>query len=309
MTPEQPSTAGGAAGDVVRGIALTHPDRVLYPDQGLTKRDLVAYYDAVAERMMPLIQDRPLSLVRCPQGSGGKCFFQKHASQGFPEAMAQVEIEESDGEVKPYLYAKDATAVIAAVQMGALEFHIWGCRADSLEKPDRLVFDLDPDTGLGFDAVKQAARDIRDRLAELGLETWPMVTGGKGLHVVAPLRRSADWDLVKAFAKGLAQAIVDAEPARFIATMSKAKRTGKIFIDWLRNERGSTAIAPYSTRARAGAPVALPLAWSELAALSAANSFAPAAAVERLADPDPWSAARSVQQAITRTMLRRLESI
>lgn len=303
---EKPAAASDRDPDVVRGVALTSPDRVLYPDQGMTKRDLVAYYDAVVDRMMPLIQDRPLSLVRCPQGSESKCFFQKHPSQGFPEALAQIEIEESSGERKPYLFARDATAVIAAVQMGTLEFHIWGSRADRLDKPDRLVFDLDPDTGVGFDAVKQAAADVRDRLADLGLESWPLVTGGKGVHVVAPLRRSAGWDEVKDFAKAFAQAMTDAEPGRFVATMSKAKRKGKIFIDWLRNERGATAVAPYSTRARSGAPVALPIGWDELASLEAANGFSPAAVIARLAAPDPWAAAASPRQGITRSMHARL---
>ena len=303
---EQAAGDGDGTGDSVRGIRLTHPDRVLYADQGLTKRDLARYYDRIAERMMPLIQDRPLSLVRCPQGSEAKCFFQKHAGEGFPEALAQVEIEESSGERKPYLYARDAAAIVAAVQMGTLEFHIWGCRADRLDKPDRLVFDLDPDVGIGFDGVRTAAADLRDRLAEVGLESWPLVTGGKGVHVVVPLRRSAGWEEVKGFAKAFARMMVAAEPDRFIATMSKAKRKGKIFVDWLRNERGATAIAPYSTRARAGAPVALPVSWDELSRLKAANLFTAADAVARLSEPDPWKAAASPRQAITRAVQSRL---
>jgi len=302
VTLEQPSSAPDAGAAIVHGVRLTHPDRVVFPNQGLTKRDLVAYYEAVAGRMMPLIENRPLSLVRCPQGRGAKCFFQKHASEGFPKALSEVGIEESSGERKPYLYVRDLASVVAAVQMGTLEFHIWGCRTDAVEKPDRLVFDLDPDDGLSFAVVKSAASDVRDRLADIGLKTSLMVTGGKGLHVIALLRRSANWDQVKDFAKGFAQAMTSSEPDRFVATMSKAKRKGKIFIDWLRNDRGSTAIAPYSTRARAGAPVAMPVAWSELAELRAANGFTSADAIARMAEPDPW-ASRPVQQSITRRML------
>ena len=290
------------------GIRLTHPDKVLFPNRGVSKIELADYYDAVAARMLPLIENRPLSLVRCPQGRSRKCFYQKHDNGGFPDAMKSVEIEESSGKIEGYFYAQDKAALIAAVQMGVLEFHIWGCRKDRIERPDRLVFDLDPDEGLAFADVRDAACLVRERLSDLRLETVVMVTGGKGIHVVAPLERRAGWDEVKAFAKGFAGRLVDERPERFTATMSKAKRKGRIFIDWLRNERGSTAIAPYSTRARKGAPIATPVSWEELETLECANGFSLSEVVERLDQGDPWAEMPTWRQRITPTVLMTVGS-
>ncbi|WP_416398052.1 DNA ligase D [Allohahella sp. A8] len=295
---------------VVQGIILTNPDRILFPDQGLTKLDLARYYEAVAERMLPLASDYPLSLVRCPSGrssSSKSCFFQKHASDGFPEALHSVPITESSGKNKDYLYLQDTAGLVAGVQMGTLEYHIWGSRRDRLEKPARLVFDLDPDEGLDFSAVKEAAELVRGGLQVLGLESLPLVTGGKGLHVVVPLRRTAEWPQVTAFAKAFAAHLVKQFPERYTATMSKKKRVGKLFIDHFRNDRGSTAIAPYSTRARAGAPVATPVSWTELDGLDAASTFTPAKVIERLAQPDPWAQYEELSQSITKEMLARLD--
>jgi bifunctional non-homologous end joining protein LigD len=188
--------------------------------------------------------------------------------------------------------------------MGTLEFHIWGSRIDRLEQPDRLVFDLDPDEGLDFAAVRDAAFDIRDRLEGLGLATVPMVTGGKGIHVIAPIARRAEWPEVKAFARGFAQKVAEDAPERYVANMAKAKRKGKIFVDYLRNERGSTAIAPYSTRARKGAPVATPVSWKELALLKAANVFGIADMPARLDAADPWADSTAWRQSITKAMLK-----
>jgi bifunctional non-homologous end joining protein LigD len=190
--------------------------------------------------------------------------------------------------------------------MGTLEFHIWGSRVDNLEKPDRVVFDLDPDEELDFEVVKLASMVVRDRLGELGLDTLPLVTGGKGIHVVAPLRRSADWARVKAFTKGFATMMAGEHPDVFVATMTKSRRRGRIFLDWLRNERGSTAIAPYSTRARKGAPVAMPVSWEELRGLTSASSFGIDEALRRLARPDPWAAYERIGQSITKKMLEEL---
>jgi bifunctional non-homologous end joining protein LigD len=287
------------------GIRLTHPERVLFPEQGLRKQDLADYYAAVADRLLPHLARRPLSLVRCPQGRARQCFFQKHDTGGFPDAMKRVAIEEGSGKTADYFYLDDLAGLLAGVQMGVLEFHGWGCRIDRLEQPDRLVFDLDPDEGLGFAAVRDAAFQLRDELAALGLRTVPMVTGGKGVHVVAPLVRRAGWAEVKALAKGIAGRLAAAEPARFTATMAKAKRQGRIFIDWLRNERGATAIAPYSTRARKGAPVATPVAWDELAGLHSAATFTTAAVIERIGAADPWAAAAGWRQSVTAAMVEK----
>ncbi|MEF2072541.1 DNA ligase D [Consotaella aegiceratis] len=298
--PARTRSTGTSNDHRVAGIKLTHPDRVVFESQGLTKLDLARYYEAVADRMLQYAGDRPISLVRCPQGGQKHCFFQKHDSGGFPDAVHKVPITEKDGGTEDYLYVSDAAGLVAAMQMNALEFHIWGSRNDRIERPDRMVFDLDPDEGLGFDDVKSAANDLRDRLAKLGLESFPMVTGGKGVHVVVPLARRQEWPQIKAFARAFATQRADDEPQRFVATMSKAKRKGRIFIDWLRNERGSTAIAPYSTRSRQGAPVATPVSWDELEGLAAANLFHPADILERLQDADPWADYIDVKQSLAK---------
>lgn len=289
--------------DSIAGIKLSNPDKVLFPGQGVTKADLAAHYERVAERMLPLVEGRLISLVRCPEGTGGQCFFQKHDAKGFPAAIRRTEITESDGDKATYLGIDDLAGLVAAVQMGTLEFHIWGSRSDRLENPDRLVFDLDPDEGLGFAEVRDAAFAVRDRLKGLGLETLPLVTGGKGIHVIAPLARRAGWEEIKTFARGFAALLAREEPERYVATMSKEKRKGRIFVDWLRNQRGSTAIAPYSTRARKGAPIATPVSWDELAGLEAASAFRIEDMPRRLREKDPWSVATTWNQSITRARL------
>ncbi len=271
----------------IGGVRISSAERVVFPGAGFTKGDIARHYDLVADRMLETARNHPASLVRCPAGVEKACFFQKHAGKGFPKALKTVPIEESKGTVEDYIYLADRASVLAAVQMGTIEFHIWGSARDRLEQPDRMVFDLDPDEGLGFDAVKAAAEEVRDVLAEVGLPSVPMVTGGKGVHVIVPLRRSAEWDTVKTFSKTLATALSDRHPDRYVATMSKAKRKGRIFVDWLRNERGATAIAPYSLRARPGAKAAVPVTWDELAGLEAANGFGAADMEARLARPCP----------------------
>jgi bifunctional non-homologous end joining protein LigD len=287
------------------GVRLTHPGRVLFPGQGLSKADLADHYAAVADRMLPHVEKRPLSLVRCPSGSGKACFFQKHDTGGFPAAMRRVPIAEASGAKATYFHVADLAGLIAGVQMGVLEFHIWGSRIDAVEKPDRLVFDLDPDVGLDFAHVRSAAFDVRDRLAALGLKSFALLTGGKGIHVVAPLVRRAAWPEVKTFAKNFAALLETQAGDRYVANMAKAKRKGLIFVDYLRNERGSTAIAPYSTRARDGAPVATPVGWDELDAIEAANAFTVKTLPTRLRQVgDPWPGYFDARQSITRTMAK-----
>ncbi|QDZ08726.1 DNA ligase D [Sphingomonas panacisoli] len=245
-------------------VTITHPDRLIFPDSDVTKGDLAAFYDAMAPVALQWIANRPISLVRCPQGRGKHCFFQKHDAGSFGEHVKHIDIKEKDGSVEPYLYIDDADGLLTCVQMGTIEFHGWGSSVGDVEKPDRLVFDLDPDEGLGFDAVKKAAMDLKGHLAEIGLVSFAMLSGGKGVHVVVPLTPEADWPAIKDFADRFSRALAQAEPDRFVATMSKAKRKGKIFLDWLRNQRGSTAVLPYVARARSGAPVAVPVTWAEL---------------------------------------------
>jgi bifunctional non-homologous end joining protein LigD len=264
---------GEKPGAVSFGIKISNPDRVIYPGDNLTKGQLADYYAKIEALMLLDMANRPISLVRCPQGRAKQCFFQKHDSGTMGEHVKHVPIKESDGEVQDYLFVEDARGILACVQMGTIEFHGWGSRADKLEYPDRLVFDLDPDVGLDFDKVKAAAERLRVLLADLGLVTFPLLTGGKGIHVVAPLDRSTDWPKVKSFAERFSRAIAEAEPEMFTANIRKNQRKGRIFLDWLRNQRGATAIMPYSARAREGAPVAVPIAWEELGKIKGGNVF------------------------------------
>ncbi len=271
VTPEK---AEASPAPVAIATKVTSRERVIFPESGLTKGDLADYYAQIAPLMLPVAGNRPISLVRCPQGRGKKCFFQKHDAGTFGDHVHHVPIAEKNGQVEDYLYVDDAEGLIACVQMGTIEFHGWAARADAVEQPDRMIFDLDPDEGLDFKAVKSAAIDIRDRLADIGLVSFAMLSGGKGIHVIVPLTPGHDWETHKDFARRFAEALAMAEPERFVATMSKAKRVGKIFIDWLRNQRGATAIVPYSARARPGAPVAVPITWGELAAMKDAHPYA-----------------------------------
>jgi bifunctional non-homologous end joining protein LigD len=299
----KPKTVSSA--DEVAGVKITHPDRVLFAKPEITKRDLAEYLLAVSERMLPYCGGRPLSLVRCPEGPAKQCFFQKHTKKGMPAALKSVPVEEGDGEIADYLMVDSAAGLVAVAQIGGIEIHLWGSRAKTLEKPDRLVFDFDPDPSVDFAQVREAARDLRKLLQTAGLETFPMVTGGKGIHVVAPLATSQDWETVKAFSRGVAMKLAESEPDRFVATMSKAKRKGRIFIDWLRNERGSTAIAPYSPRAKAEASVAVPVSWTELSRIEAANTFTIPLVLQRIKrKTDPWSGYFETRQKISKEALR-----
>ena len=255
------------------GIEISNPDRVIYPKDGVTKGDLANYYAAVDKLIMVNVADRPMTLIRCPQGTAEKCFFQKHDSGTFGEHVKHVPIEEKDGDVEDYLFLDDVRGVLACVQMGTIEFHGWGSSVPKVDYPDRLVFDLDPDEGLDFAAVREAAVSLRELLLQLGLKTFPMLTGGKGIHVVAPLDASAHWNEVSDFAERFSRAVAEADPDRFTANIRKVQRKGRIFLDWLRNQRGSTAVMPYSARAREGAPVAAPIAWDELDQFGGGNAF------------------------------------
>ncbi|HXV29611.1 MAG TPA: DNA ligase D, partial [Sinorhizobium sp.] len=303
---EAASSASGKDEDVL-GIRISSPARILFEGQGISKIDLARYYAVVADRMLPFVADHPVSLTRCPQGRQKDCFYQRHAGEGFPGEIRPVSITEASGESADYMYIHDARGLVAAVQMGTLEFHIWGAAIDKLDAPDRLVFDLDPDLSVAFATVKRAAVSLRDTLAEIGLASFALVTGGKGIHVIVPLIRSAGWDEVKRFARAVAQDFADRDPDNFIATMSKTDRKGRIFIDWLRNERSATAIAPYSTRAREGGPIATPVGWDELEDLEAANSFHMADILERIeSGTDPWREIGKIRQSLTK---KRLESV
>jgi len=254
-------------------VTISHPDRVIYPESGITKGQLADYYAQLADPILEWLADRPVSLVRCPQGRARQCFFQKHDAGSFGDAVKHVPIREKDGHEEPYLYVDDAKGMLTCVQMGAIEFHGWGSKVADVEMPDRLVFDLDPDAGLDFGDVKKAAIQLREVLGEMGLATWPMLSGGKGIHVVAPLDASRNWDVVKDFASRFSKAIAQAHPDRFTANMKKVERKGRIFLDWLRNQRGATAVLPYTARARPHATVAAPILWDELDDIDKAGHF------------------------------------
>jgi bifunctional non-homologous end joining protein LigD len=293
----------------VAGVRISSADRVVYPEAGLTKGEVAQHYALVGDRMIALMGNRPLSLFRCPAGIEGQCFFQKHDTGGMPDALGRVEIEESDGDEATYLYATRTEALVAAAQMGTLEFHIWGARTDRLDRPDRLVFDLDPDEGLAWKDVRAAAFDMRDRLADLGLASGAIVTGGKGVHVWVPLKRTRTWETVKLFAKTLAHVMAEEEPKRFTANMSKSRRSGRIFIDWLRNQDGATAIAPYSLRARKGAPVAVPVTWDRLKGLKAPNGFGPGDMDKVLKAPCPALALQEDLQVLSDKVIGKLGGV
>jgi len=255
------------------GIKISNPDRVIYPESGITKGELAAYYAAMADPILRFAGGRPVSLVRCPQGRAKHCFFQKHDAGTFGEHVHHVPVREKDGDMADYLYVDDGAGVLACVQMGAIEFHGWGSLADDIESPDRMVFDLDPDPGVDFEGVKKAALVVKQELAALGLQSDPMLSGGKGVHVIVQLDRSAQWNAVKDFAHRFALALGEARPEMFTANMKKVERKGRIFLDWLRNQRGATAIMPWAVRAREQAPVATPITWEELGGIDKASAF------------------------------------
>lgn len=274
------AAAGKAASDdgktaghlVLYGIAITHPDRVISDTGHITKGELAEYYAAVAPRMLPRMARHPLSLLRCPSGVDKQCFFQRNPGKGLGADVRSFEFE-NKGKTYEYLYIDDEKGLLEVVQMGAIELHPWGASVDAIDYPDRMVFDLDPAPEVSFEALKLGARDLRGRLQNKGLESSLKCTGGKGLHVVVHLTAKDSWSAVKRFASTIADEMVAAKPEAYVATMSKAKRKGRIFIDYFRNDYTATAIADYAVRARPGAPVALPIDWKELKDLESASQF------------------------------------
>lgn len=288
------------------GFRLTHPDRVVYPEQGLTKRGIAEYYARVADWLLPHVAGRPLAFVRCPVGLEGQCFFQKHPPEGLPAAVERIQIREKT-ETDTYLVIHDLDGLLSLVQFGALEIHAWGARADDVERPDRLVFDLDPDADVAWKVVVDTALVLREALSQLGLESFVKTTGGKGLHVVVPINRRQTWKEVKPFCRDVAQWITSMAPERFTTNMSKAVRRGRIFIDYLRNERGATAVCPYSTRARPAASVAVPLTWEELRKTTGPQTFDVGNVPQRLTRlrRDPWAGMLRLRQSLTAGAIKR----
>ena len=270
-------------------FALTNLEKLLYPEAGLRKADVIAYYAAVHPLILPHLADRPLTLVRCPNGPAGQCFFQKHKNKGVPECVHGVAIQEG-GKREEYMFVSDLPGLLALAQLGALELHTWGCHAADPEHPDKLVFDLDPSPELSWDSVVDAAVELRMRLNDIGLQSFVQTTGGKGLHVIAPLEPQLSWDEHKQVSLQIVQAMAEEQPELYLTSMRKSLRKGRIFLDYLRNGRGATAIAPYSTRARPHATVATPLTWDELMDGVDPQQFTLRSIPSRISQPrfNPW---------------------
>ena len=288
--PAGTSSGKAKSGDAeVGGVRVSHPGRVVYPDTDITKLDLADYYHAVRGHILPFVAERPLSMVRCPDGIGGQCFFQRHIAREQSPYLFDTGIQVK-GRNEDYLMIKDEKGLITLVQWGVIEMHVWGCRAGRPELPDTVVFDLDPDPDVPWTRVIDGVKEVRTRMEEFGLKTFLKTTGGKGLHVVVPLTPKHGWPTIKAFARAVAQSMAHDAPDLYIATMSKEKRKGRIFVDYLRNELTSTAIAPYAVRARPGATVATPLAWDELTPALRPGDFTIASVPPRLKTiDDPWA--------------------
>ncbi len=305
--PNRPvAAASEAAADTVAGVRLSHPDKELFPEAKLAKRNLAHYYETIADWILPHLRDRPLALVRCPDGWHKQCFYQKHADKSVNPVVSRVEVPEGKNQ-GTYCAANSLPELVALVQWGVIELHPWRSRVPKLDRPDRLIFDFDPDDGVRWKQIVEGVTAMRALLDDLGLQSFLKTTGGKGLHVYVPIRATLDWDEARRFTKALADTLVRSFPERFTATASKARRKGKIFIDYLRNSAGATAIAPYAIRARANAPVSTPIGWTELAADVRLDHFNVRNIPQRLdaLREDPWAAFGEARQSVTKAMLRR----
>lgn len=316
VTRETPKRAAGVVrapaspkDAFVAGVRISNPSRTVYPEDGVTKVDVAGYYEAIAGRMLPYVAGRPLSLVRCPLGLADEAFYQRELGEGFPPAIRGVTI--GRGRSKDHaIVIDDLEGLVSLVQMGVLEIHAWGCRLDNTERPDHLVFDLDPGPGITWEHIVESAKFVRDYLADLGLESFAKTSGGKGVHVVVPITRRTGWADAKAFAGGVAGAIVRIAPLNFVATMSKVAREQRIYVDYLRNQLGATSVAPWSTRARPGATVSTPLAWEELSADLEPRDLTVRTVLERAGAgaPDPWERYARLRQTITVDMKRAVRA-
>jgi bifunctional non-homologous end joining protein LigD len=274
----------------LKQLNITNPEKIYYPQLGLRKIDLIEYYLKVSDRILEHITDRPLMIVRCPQGEGETCFYQKHWMKGFPSAVKKIKVK---GESETYIGVDSVEGLLALAQFGSLEIHTWNTHFENIENPDQWVFDLDPDKGVSWDVVVETAFLFRKELEKLSLKSFVKTTGGKGLHIVVPLKPRLNWDISKKFTKAICDDIASTQPSLYLVNMSKAKRKGKIFLDYLRNTRGATAVAPYSTRNFAGATVSMPIAWNDLKKKVESTSFT-ISNYKKAADP--WKDFFKIQQ-------------
>lgn len=309
---DPPRRANAKAGDAeVDGVRLTHPDKVLDEETQLTKLQLAEYYSAIADSMLPHIAGRPLSLVRCPDGDEKPCFFQKHAGSGLPANVSTVPVKSKDsGKMEQYITVDNTKGLVAFAQLGVMEIHPWSAKNNALETPDRLIFDLDPGDGVEWKQLVASAIEVRDLLKHLKLESFVKWTGGKGLHIVAPIEPEQEWPAVKEFTHNFVRMMEAAHPKLYLTKMTKAARKGRIFLDYLRNEREATVVAPYSPRARRGAHVAMPLGWDELKKMkrpefAVANFTSWKARLKH----DPWEKMEAMKQSLTMQAMRSAKEL
>ena len=287
---------------MVAGVAISNPDRIVYPELGVTKLDVARHFEAVADRMLPHVCNRPLSLLRCPEGIASDCFFQKHWQGRLPDTLGTVPIREKDGTSSPYVVVSDVAGLVTLAQWGTMEIHPWPALADRLDRPDRITFDLDPGPGLAWRDVVRAALDVRAVIDKLGLVPWVKTTGGKGLHVVVPISRHSDWDVVSTFARAIAEYLSASDPDRYVSVADKSRRKGRIFVDWLRNTRGATSVAAWSPRARDAAGVSVPIRWDQLTGVQSGDEYT----IGALPDSDAWTGFARSARRITSRVIDRL---
>lgn len=285
--------------DSIAGIALSHPDKLLFPKAKITKVGLAEYYHRHSQWALPHLSNRPLAILRCPQGAGEACFYQKHI-ETLPDTIGSVMVDEKTGHNMAHIVIKNEQSLISLVQFGALELHTWGSLADNIDKPDRIIFDLDPGKGVSFKDLTEAAMVLKAGLETMQLQSFVKTSGKKGLHVCVPLKRVHTWDKVKNFSKMIAEKMVEIAPDKYVATITKSERKGKILIDYLRNQRGSTCVAAYSTRATDTASISTPLSWDELESIKSSDQFTLSNIDKRLSKlkADPWEKYFTVKQVL-----------
>ena len=280
----------------IDGVKITAAEKVFFEDDGITKADVAKYYAKVSKRMMPYVQNRLLSIMRCTKGIGSACFYQRHQDTD-AKGVVTIPIKEKSGETDDYFYIENIQGLLAEVQMDTLEFHIWSSRLPHLDKPDMMVFDLDPGEGVEIEQLRQGVRDVKLVLEERELISFLKTSGGKGYHIVVPLDPTTDWDTLHNYAEEVAKQMESRWPQLYTKNVRKVNRKGKIFIDWLRNSRSATTVAPYSIRAREGASVSMPIFWHEHDKV-APNGISMEEAIKRISKEDPWADFYSLKQTI-----------
>jgi len=281
---------------MIEGIKITNPDKLLFSKSKITKLDLVLYYQQVTPRMMPYLKNRIISTIRCPDGINGTCFYKKHLNSG-SKGLKRIDLPNDSGRKEDYYFITDISGLISEVQMNTIEFHIWGSKVKTIDKPDMIVFDLDPDEGLALKDLRQGVKDLKTILDLIPLKSFLKTSGGKGYHVVVPITTSANWQTIRKFSKNIAQIMSERWPDKYTINVRKINRQGKIFIDWMRNIKGATSVAPYSIRAKEKGSVSMPISWDELDSISP-DDIDMEMAIKRLTIKDPWEDFFNVKQQI-----------